>query len=88
MWLFWDVAILIKLTSSLLVTQAGAEVPVLSLFVLRGGGVGRQKNAVPCTSSTVGTCQSFPGAVSCLGIDCRCQDQRGNNETGVKSFIL
>lgn len=41
--LFWDVAILRKLPSLLLVRQAGAEVTVLSLFVLRGRGVGDKR---------------------------------------------
>lgn len=43
MQLFWNVAILIKPSSVLLVRQAGAEVPVLSLFALRGRGVGDKR---------------------------------------------
>lgn len=85
MQLFWDIAILIMFISLLLVRQAGAEVTVLSLFVLRGVGDRRMLlTARPARWEHA----SLPGAVSLLGIDCRCQDQRGNNETGVKSFIL
>ena len=65
-------------------SQTAAEVSVLSLVVLRGRGVGDRRMQLGARPPPWEHA-SLPGAVLFLGIDCRCQDQRGNNETRVNS---